>query len=156
MPASHVFFEIFNLRNSLLDHIFILSSRHSIRETDEGLWLPFCCFGVEALSLTHSVAPSPALQDGAKKPCSGSTLSLWPDPRPGSRRVDFAHISRKFSSAPRFFAENEEISTPPPCGLSIGVYLFYENWSTETFRRKESKNWAKRRNEIESWIKDLR
>jgi hypothetical protein len=26
---------------------------------------------------------------------------------------------------------------PPPCGLLIGIYLFYENWSTETFRKKE-------------------
>jgi L-ribulose-5-phosphate 3-epimerase UlaE len=23
---------------------------------------------------------------------------------------------------------------PPPYGLLIGIYLFYENWSTETFR----------------------
>jgi hypothetical protein len=60
-------------------------------------------FGVESLSLTHSVAPSPALQDGAKKPCSGSTLSLWPDPRPESRRVDFVYISRKFPFGPGFF-----------------------------------------------------
>jgi hypothetical protein len=36
-----------------------------------------------------------------------------------------------------FFSENEEIPTPPPCGLLIGVYIFYENWSTETFRKKE-------------------
>jgi hypothetical protein len=34
---------------------------------------------------------------------------------------------------PGFFHENEEISTPPPCGFLIGIYLFYENWSTETF-----------------------
>jgi hypothetical protein len=34
------------------------------------------------------------------------------------------------------FAEDEEISAPPPCGLLIGIYIFYENWSTETFREK--------------------
>jgi hypothetical protein len=38
--------------------------------------------------------------------------------------------------------ENEEISAPPPCGFLIGIYLFYENWSTETFRKKESNRWA--------------
>jgi hypothetical protein len=54
--------------------------------------------------------------------------------------LDSAYISRKFSSDPRLFSpENEEISTPPPCGLLIGIYLLYENWSTETFRKKESK-----------------
>jgi hypothetical protein len=41
-----------------------------------------------------------------------------------------------------FFPENEEISAPPPCGLLFGIYLFYKNWSTETFRKKESKKWA--------------
>jgi hypothetical protein len=35
-----------------------------------------------------------------------------------------------------FFSENEGISAPPPCGLLIGVYRFYENWSTETFRKE--------------------
>jgi hypothetical protein len=34
------------------------------------------------------------------------------------------------------FGENEEISAPPPSGFLIGIYLFYENWSTETFRKK--------------------
>jgi hypothetical protein len=34
---------------------------------------------------------------------------------------------------PGLFSENEEISVPPPGGLSIRIYLFYENWSTETF-----------------------
>jgi hypothetical protein len=34
-----------------------------------------------------------------------------------------------------FIAENEKISAPPPCGLLIGIYPFYENWSTETFRK---------------------
>jgi hypothetical protein len=32
-----------------------------------------------------------------------------------------------------FPPENEEMSTPPPCGSLIGIYIFYENWSTETF-----------------------
>jgi hypothetical protein len=36
-------------------------------------------------------------------------------------------------------AGNKKISAPPPCGLLIGIYLFYENWSPETFRKKESK-----------------
>jgi hypothetical protein len=34
--------------------------------------------------------------------------------------------------------ENEEISIPPPCGFLVGIYLFYENWSPETFRKEES------------------
>jgi hypothetical protein len=38
--------------------------------------------------------------------------------------------------------ENEGISTPPPRGFLIGIYLFYENWSTETFRNKEGEKWA--------------
>jgi hypothetical protein len=41
-----------------------------------------------------------------------------------------------------FFSESEEISTPPPCGFLIGIYLFYENRSTETFRENESNRWA--------------
>jgi hypothetical protein len=40
-----------------------------------------------------------------------------------------------------FLLKNEEISAPPPCRFLIGIYLFYENWSTETFR-KESKKCA--------------
>jgi hypothetical protein len=55
--------------------------------------------------------------------------------------LDFAYISRSFLLTPSFFHENEEISAPPPCGLLIGIYLFYENWSTETFRKKEPKKW---------------
>jgi hypothetical protein len=35
-----------------------------------------------------------------------------------------------------FSAENEEIPAPPPRGFLIGIYLFYENWSTETSARK--------------------
>jgi hypothetical protein len=34
------------------------------------------------------------------------------------------------------FAENEEISAPPPRGFLIGIYKFYENWSTELLKRK--------------------
>jgi hypothetical protein len=49
--------------------------------------------------------------------------------------LDVADISRKFPSDPGFFPENEEISTPPPCGFLIGIYIFYESWSTETFRQ---------------------
>ncbi len=37
-----------------------------------------------------------------------------------------------------FCPENEETSSPPPCGFLIRIYLFCENWSTETFRGKES------------------
>jgi hypothetical protein len=58
-------------------------------------------------------------------------------PRPVGGELHFAYISRKFPSDPRlFFSENEEISTPPLCGFLIGIYLFYENWSTETFRNE--------------------
>jgi hypothetical protein len=57
--------------------------------------------------------------------------------------LGFAYISRTSLSYPRLFSpENEELSTPPPCGFLIGIYLFYENWSIETFRKKESKKWA--------------
>jgi hypothetical protein len=34
------------------------------------------------------------------------------------------------------FPKNEEISAPPPYGFLFGIYKFYENWSTETFRKK--------------------
>jgi hypothetical protein len=34
---------------------------------------------------------------------------------------------------------NEEIFSPPPCGFLIGIYIFYEHWSTETFRKSGSK-----------------
>jgi hypothetical protein len=33
-------------------------------------------------------------------------------------------------------AENEEISSSPPCGFLIGIYIIYENCSNETFRKK--------------------
>ncbi len=41
-----------------------------------------------------------------------------------------------------FFPGNEEISVPPPSGFLIGIYIFYESWSTETFRKKKSKKRA--------------
>jgi len=40
-----------------------------------------------------------------------------------------------FLLTPGSFPENEEISAPPPSGFLIGIYKFYENWSTETFRK---------------------
>jgi hypothetical protein len=43
---------------------------------------------------------------------------------------------------PVFSPENEEISAPPPCGLLVEIYIFYENWSTETFRKEDSKKGA--------------
>jgi len=61
-----------------------------------GLWGPI--FVLDPFGGTK-----PRLAGREKKPCSGSTLSLWPDPRPESRRVDFAYISRKFPSDPRLF-----------------------------------------------------
>jgi hypothetical protein len=43
---------------------------------------------------------------------------------------------------PGFIPESQKISAPPPCGFLVGIYLFYESWSTATFRKKESKKWA--------------
>jgi hypothetical protein len=57
--------------------------------------------------------------------------------------LDFADISQKFPSDPQAFSpENKEISEPPLCGFLIGIYLFYENWSTETSRKRDSRKWA--------------
>ena len=73
-----------------------------------------------------AVSHGPGIQ-----PWTISLLSLWDQ----IFIFDFAYISRKFPSDPRLsFPENEGISTPPPCALLIGIYIFYENWSTETFR----------------------
>jgi hypothetical protein len=47
-----------------------------------------------------------------------------------------------FLLTPGFFPENEEIPAPPPCGFLFEIYIFYENWSTETFRKSGSKKWA--------------
>jgi len=56
--------------------------------------------------------------------------------------LNFVYISRRFPSDPTLFSpESEEISVPPPCGFLIGIYLFYGNWSTETFRKEEAKKW---------------
>jgi len=46
----------------------------------------------------------------------------------------FAKISFRDQA---FFLKNEEISSPSPCGFLIGIYMFCEGWSTETFREKE-------------------
>jgi hypothetical protein len=43
----------------------------------------------------------------------------------------------RFLLTPYLLPETEEISAPPPCGFLIGIYLFYENWSTETFRKNQ-------------------
>jgi hypothetical protein len=52
-------------------------------------------------------------------------------------------IFTKVSFCPQaFFPEDEEISVSPPCGLLIEIYLFYENWSTETFRKNWVKKWT--------------
>jgi hypothetical protein len=51
--------------------------------------------------------------------------------------LGFVYIPRKFPFDPRLFPENEKVSIPPRV---IGVYRFYKNWSTETFRKKESKS----------------
>jgi len=85
-----------------------------------------------------------------KETSSPGSRSLWA----GSFTLPIFHES--LFLIPGSFPENEEMSTPPPCGFLIGIYLFCENWSTETFRRRDSKKWAKRGNEIESWVKDLR
>jgi hypothetical protein len=39
-----------------------------------------------------------------------------------------------------FFPENEETSAPPPCGFLIGIYKFYESWSTESFKKKSQRS----------------
>jgi hypothetical protein len=49
--------------------------------------------------------------------------------------------------------ENEEISAPPPFGLLIEVYIFYENWSTETFRKKvKGVDWLRRTEDGFVWL----
>jgi len=40
------------------------------------------------------------------------------------------------SRIPGLFPKSEEISAMPLHELLIAIYLFYENWSTETFRGK--------------------
>jgi len=51
---------------------------------------------------------------------------------------NFVYLSR----IPGLFPESEEISAMPLHELLIAIYPFYENWSTETFRGKESNEWA--------------
>jgi hypothetical protein len=51
-------------------------------------------------------------------------------------------FNESFLLTPGFLHEKEEISAPPPWGFVIGIYLFYENGSTETFRKRDSKKWA--------------
>jgi len=58
--------------------------------------------------------------------------------------IDFAFISRTFPSDTKLkeqsaSSSSEEISSSPTCGFLIAIYLFYENWSTETFSKEESK-----------------
>jgi hypothetical protein len=53
--------------------------------------------------------------------------------------LEFALLHESFLLARAFSLENEEISSPPPCGFLIGIYKFFKSWSTETFRKKELK-----------------
>jgi len=63
---------------------------------------------------------------------------------------DFTDVSLEVSFRPQAFSrENKEIPAPPPNGLMIdewrlmiGIYLLYENWSIETFKREGLKTWA--------------
>jgi hypothetical protein len=68
----------------------------------------------------------------------GRSNILIEAPRPQGGISRHCIISFTFSD-PGFFSEKGDISMPPSCGLLIGIYLFYENWSTETFTRRESK-----------------
>jgi len=58
--------------------------------------------------------------------------------------LHFTYVSRTYPSNSGLFLENEEISTPPPCGFLTEIYLFYENWSTETFRKEGAALWDKK------------
>jgi hypothetical protein len=69
-------------------------------------------------------------------------LGHTPSRVPGSLTLTLSIFHESFLLIPGFFPENEEISAPPPRGFLVGIYLFYENWSTESFRKKESKKWA--------------
>jgi len=53
-----------------------------------------------------------------------------------SLSLTFPILYESFLLTSRPFPENEEISVPPPCGFLIGIYKFYENWSTESFRKE--------------------
>ena len=68
---------------------------------------------------------------------------LIPDANDTRRRFSSSSCSLYcFVLSPGLFYENEEISSPPPCGFLIGIYLFYENWSTETFSKQDSNRWV--------------
>jgi len=58
--------------------------------------------------------------------------------------VDFKEgaLAASLLLTPGFFPDNEEMSAPPPCGFLIGIYIFCEDWSTETFRKRDSKKWS--------------
>jgi len=81
-------------------------------------------------------APSRSLRDRRGRGAQYEGNFLSGKPRPGGGELHFAYISRKFLFDPMLFAENEEISAPPPRGFLIGIYKFYENWSTELLKRK--------------------
>ena len=49
-----------------------------------------------------------------------------------------ACTSEKFASDSRFFQENEKLYALSPNEILIGIYIFYGNRSTATFRKKES------------------
>ena len=60
----------------------------------------------------------------------------------GSLSLTLPRFYEGFLLTPAFSPENEEISAPPPSGLLIGICKFCESWSTETFRKEDSKRWA--------------
>jgi hypothetical protein len=60
----------------------------------------------------------------------------------GSLFLTLPIFHESFLLTPGFFSpENGEIPAPPPCGFLVEIYLFFENWSIETFRKKESEKW---------------
>ena len=66
-------------------------------------------------------------------------------PRPVAGELHFAYISRKVPSDPRLFPlKTKKYLRRHPVDSWVEIYLFYENWSTETFRRNESNRWAAR------------
>jgi len=52
--------------------------------------------------------------------------------------LGFAYISRKFPSDPRLFPSEIDKYLHPH--RVTGVYKFYENWSTETFRKRAQRS----------------
>ena len=51
----------------------------------------------------------------------------------GVKSLSLTIFHKSFLLTPGIFPENEEISTPPPSRFLIGIYLFSEIGSTETF-----------------------